>query len=288
MRQTRFGILGKPFSVALVSLLLVVGASGVSVAKQDETGGGFTTLNITVDDEGFHLVESVTAGWYVVSLTNTTEEDVVADLVLLPEGMEIDEFQRSFSTENGGSTIPDWFEEVVFAGGPSAAAQSEAQTLVELTPGIWTILQTGLVEGKTAELVVTEADDPATPPSLAPNVEVIFGPGTMTMPGQVPVGEQVWRVANTDTLIHSFALVLLPDEISYDEMKDLLTTGSTPDGFDVTKSLTVGGIGLLSGSRTIWTLYNLNPGYYVALDYTPLKDGRTFAEIGQFVLFTVQ
>jgi hypothetical protein len=288
MRRKRIGFLGEFFPAVLISWMLVVGGGGISAAMQDETGGGFTPLNITVDDEGYHLVESVAAGWYAVTLTNTTEEDVVADFVLLPDDMEIDEFQQSFSTENGGTTIPDWFEEVVFAGGPSAAPTAIGQTLVELTQGTWTILQTGLVDGKTAELEVTEADEPATPPDLAPNVEVVFAPGTMTMPAQVPIGEQVWRVANTDTLTHSFALVLLPDEITYDDMKELLTTGSAPDGFDVAKSLTVGGIGLLSGGRTIWTLYNLNPGYYVALDYTPLKDGRTFAEIGQFVLFTVQ
>ncbi len=288
MRRRRIGCRGPCFPTVLVAALLVLGGSGVSAAAMQETSGGFATLNITVDDDGYHLVESVTAGWYVVSLNNTTEEDVVADLVMLPEEMEIDEFQRSFSTENGGSTVPDWFEEVVFAGGPSAPPQSTAQTLVELTPGTWTILQTGFVGGKTAELVVTEADEPVTPPGLAANVEVVFEPGAVKMPGQVSVGDQVWSVANTDTLTHSFALVLLPDEFSDDQMRTLLATGTAPEGVDITKALTVGGIGLLSGGRTIWTLYNLNPGYYVALDYTPLKDGRTFAEIGQFALFTVQ
>lgn len=299
MRRRRTGFLGTSFSAVLISALLVLGGSGVAAAPvpsavrwaatmQEETGGGFETLNITADAEGYHLVESVAAGWYVVSLTNTTEEDVVADLVMLPEGKDAEEFQQSLSTESGGSTIPDWFEEVVFGGGPSAPAQSEAQTLVELTPGTWTVLEIGQVGGKTAELVVTEAEKPVTPPGLTANVEVIFEPGAVKIPSQIPVGDQVWSVANTDTLTHSFALVLLPDEFNYDEMLKLLTTGDAPEGVDMSKSLTVGGIGLLSGGRTIWTLYNLNPGYYVALDYVPLKDGRTYAEIGQFALFTVQ
>jgi hypothetical protein len=299
MRVRRIGFRGGVFPLVVFAALLVLGGGAAwaapvpstvrwAAATQDESDGGFATLNITVDDEGYHLIESVEAGWYVVALNNATEDDVVADLVMLPGGMEIDEFQRAFSTENGGSTVPDWLEEAVFAGGPSAPAQSEGQTLVELTPGTWTILQTGLVGGRSAELVVTEADDPAPPPGLDPNVEVTFAPGALTMPSQIPVGEQVWRVANTDTLTHAVALVLLPDEFSEAEMRTLLTTGDAPEGIDVSKSLTAGGIGLLSGGRTIWTLFNLNPGYYVALDYTPLKDGRTYAEIGRFALFTVQ
>jgi hypothetical protein len=297
VRRRRIGPFNTFLSAALVFVLLGTGSGTAAVRAPSgalrppaaqETGADPRDLNITVDAEGFRLVETVTAGWYIVTLDNTTDDDVVADLVMLPEGKEVDDFQKSLNTESGGSTIPDWFEQVVFAGGPSALPGAKGQTLVELTPGTWTVLQIGQVGGKSAQLVVTEASVPATRPGLTAAVAITFEPGKVTMPGLVPAGQQVWSVDNTDTLTHSIALVLLPGEVSYDEMLTMLTTGTAPETIDKSKAQVVGGIGLLSGGRAVWTLFDLAPGYYVALDYTPLKDGRSFAELGQFAMFTVQ
>jgi hypothetical protein len=284
----RIGSFGAYVSSILVVALLVMGGGGSTAAAQDEATPGPGELNITVDADGYHVLETVAAGWYIVTLENTTEEDVVADLVLLPAGKKVDEFQKSLSTESGGSTIPDWFEQVVFAGGPSAPAKSTAQTLVELTPGTWSVLEIGQTDGKSAEVDVTESDGPSTPPTMTANVDVTMGPTKMEMPAQLTTGYQVWNVTNTDTLTHSFALIKLPAAVSYEQLLTLLTTGTAPEGVDMSQSVVVGGIGLLSCGRTIWTGFNLEPGSYAALDYVPTKDGRTYSELGQFAVFTVQ
>jgi hypothetical protein len=280
--------LGASISAILLAALLVLSSGASIAAAQDQATPGPGELNITFDADGYHVQETVAAGWYIVTLDNTTDNDVVADLVLLPNGKKVDEFQKSFTTDSGDSTIPDWFEQVVFAGGPSAPAKSKGQTLVELTPGTWTVLEIGQPNGKSADLVVSQSDGPSTPPTMTATVQVTMGPTKMEMPAQIPPGYQVWNVANTDTLTHSFALIKLPAAVTYEQLLTLLTTGVAPDGVDTTESVVVGGIGLLSGGRTIWTGFNLEPGSYAALDYVPTKDGRTFSELGQFAVFTVQ
>ncbi|MEA2583856.1 MAG: hypothetical protein QOF33_1941 [Thermomicrobiales bacterium] len=293
----RFGSLHASVAAILVCTLLVSGGA-VSAAPappaprtmapaQDGAGIAPGNLNITADADGYQLLETVTAGWYIVTLTNTTGEDKVADFVLLPAGKKVEDLQNAMNTPNGGSTIPDWFEQVVFAGGPSALAHAEAQTLVELTAGTWTVMEVGLATGKTAELVVTASTGPATTPGLAAAVEMTMGSTKMEMPSQVPTGEQVWRVDNIDTLTHAFALIQLPASVTYDEMLARLTTGVTPEGLDMSKVAVVGGIGLLSGGRTIWTVFDLVPGYYAAIDYVPQKDGRTVAELGPIAMCIV-
>jgi hypothetical protein len=283
----RLGSLGGYVSVLVAAALLVL-ASGGAATAQDSANTGPGELNITFDNDGYHLLGTIPAGWYFVTLDNSTDDDVVADLVLLPAGKKVDEFQKSLSTASGGSTVPDWFEQVVFAGGPSAPAKSRGQTLVELTPGTWTVLEVGQIDGQNAEVDVTEADGPVAPPTMGASVNVTMGPTKMTVPAQISTGYQVWNVANTDTLTHAFALVALPAAVSYEQLLTLLTTGTAPEGIDMSQAKVVGGIGLLSGGRTIWTGFNLEPGSYAALDYVPTKDGRTFSELGQFAVFTVQ
>ncbi len=284
-------------AVLVISLLVFGGQVSAAPAQvvpranelaQDGTSAGPGELTITADGDGYHLLETVGAGWYIVTLNNTTDDDLVADLVLLPTGKKVEDLQQAMSTPNGGSTIPDWFEQVVFAGGPSAPAKSTAQTLVELTPGTWTVMEVGFAAGKTAEIVVNAASGPAMTPGLTGAVDLTMGATKMEMTGQIETGELVWRVANTDALTHAFALIQLPASISRDDMLARLTTGATPKGVDLSKAVVVGGIGLLSGGRTIWTVFDLAPGYYAAIDYVPQKDGRTFAELGQFAMFIVQ
>src|SRR5262245_41427601 len=111
----RIGSVGAYVSAILVAGLLVLGGMAPAAA-QDAANPGPGELNITVDADGYHVLETIAAGWYFVTLDNSTETDVVADLVLLPPDKTVDEFQKSLSTESGGSTIPDWFEQVTFAG----------------------------------------------------------------------------------------------------------------------------------------------------------------------------
>lgn len=286
MRRT---ISFRPYlSAILLAALLVLDGGTAMVAAQNQTNTGPGELNITFDADGYHLLGTVAAGWYIVTLTNTTQNDVVADIVLLPAGKTVDDFQKSLSTASGGSTIPDWFEQVTFAGGPSAPPKATAQTLIELKPGKWTVLELGQIGGKTADLEVTASGGPTSPPKMTASVAVTMGPTKLEMPAQVKAGYQVWSVANTDRLTHAFALIKLPAAMSYQQMLTVLTTGQAPAGIDMRQSVAVGGIGLLSGGRTIWTGFTLDTGSYAALDYVPTKDGRTFAELGQFAVFSVQ
>ena len=255
---------------------------------QDEAETDTKLLNITFDsDDGYGLPDEIDPGWYIVTLTNSSEVDVAADIVQLPPDREVEELQRSITTDSGKSTVPDWFEQVTFAGGPWAKAGEEGQTLIQLTTGNWHVLQVGNAESPVVELQVSDQSAPVDLPKMDQRVEVSFAPGALTMPDEVTTGNIIWRVTNSDTLTHAFALVLLPAEMSYDEMLTMLETGTVPEDVILDEAPVVGGIGLLSGGRTIWTVYDLNPGYYVALDYVPIKDGRTFAELGQFAMFIV-
>lgn len=263
-------------------------AVAVTASYQADQTTETPDLNIDVDADGFNVPAAVDPGWYLVTLTNNTEADIVADLVMLPSDRTIEELQGAVTTDSGGSTVPDWFEEVTFAGGPWAKAAGRGQTLVPLTTGIWHVLQVGSAKSPVAEFKVNDGPAPVDLSTYGQSVDIAMAPGTFTMPGEVPTGNLIWRVANGDTLTHAFALVLLPGEISYDEMFTMLKTGEVPEDVKLDDAPIVGGIGLLSGGKTIWTVFDLNPGYYVALDYVPIKDGRTFAELGQFGMFIVK
>jgi hypothetical protein len=276
---------------ALVAPLRVMSDSPraveVGASYQDNQTPETPDLNIVFDADGFEIPVAVDPGWYLVTLTNDTEGDIAADLVMLPPDRTIEELQGAVTTDSGGSTVPDWFEEVTFAGGPWAKAGARGQTLVPLTTGTWYVLQVGNVKSPVAKLTVNDGPAPVELSTYGQGVDVAMSPGTFTMSGDVPTGNKIWRVTNSDTLTHAFALVLLPGEMSYDEMFTMLKTGEVPEDIKLDEAPVVGGIGLLSGGRTIWTVFDLNPGYYVALDYVPIKDGRTFAELGQFAMFTV-
>jgi hypothetical protein len=279
----RAGVLGLSLGVSTT-----LRSAGSVAAQQEETNSDIAQINISYDDKGYQLLESVTAGWYSVTLTNATDQDVVADIVLLPDGKSVEEFQASLSTKTGGSTIPDWFEQVVFAGGPSASPQSNATNDLQMTPGNWTVLEVGQTQGKSANLTVTEATGTSPTPNKDAAVELQFDATTVQMPAVVAPNAQFWRIANIDTRAHTFALVQLPDTMTYDQVLKLLQTGEPPDKIDMSKAVNLGGIGLLSGGRTIWSSFDLLPGCYTVLDYVPQKDGKTNAEYGQLAVFTVE
>jgi hypothetical protein len=277
--------------VAVIAPLRLISDSTQAVAinasYQDDQAPETPDLNIGFDADGFDVPDAVDPGWYLVTLTNDSDVDIAADLVMLPPDRTIEELQGSVTTDSGGSTVPDWFEEVTFAGGPWAKAAARGQTLVPLTTGTWYVLQVGNAKSPVAEIKVNDGPPPADLSTYGQSVDVAMSPGTFTMPGEVPTGNLIWRVTNSDTLTHAFALVLLPGEMTYDDMFTMLKTGEVPEDIKLDEAPIVGGIGLLSGGKTIWTVFDLNPGYYVALDYVPIKDGRTFAELGQFAMFTV-
>jgi hypothetical protein len=263
-------------------------ANAAHMSYQEDAATGQEVLEITFDEDGYELPAAVDPGWYIVTLNNTTDTDVVADLVMLPPDRAVEDLQQAVTTDSGGSTVPDWFEQVTFAGGPWAKAQATGQTFVPLTTGTWHVLQVGNAKSPVAELTVNDGPAPGESPIEDQGVDVAMSPGSFTMPGELLTGNRIWRVTNSDTLTHAFALVFLPSEMNYDEMLKMLQTGEVPEDILLDQTVVVGGIGLLSGGRTIFIAFDLNPGYYVALDYVPIKDGRTFAELGQFAIFTVK
>lgn len=277
-------------SVVLVLILLVTGAGVATPApaiRAQENPDSVPEFTIVATTAGFEIPETLVSGWYFVTLDNQTEQDVVSDIAMLPADQSVEALQTALSTTSGASTAPAWLEQVVFAGGPFALPQSTAEALIELTPGVWTVLEAGKIGGPSTRFTVVPSVKPAESPGLAANVTVTISPTELTMPAEILNGYQVWSLVNTDARAHAIALLHLPAAISYDAMLAMLISGIPPDDIDKEQVQLVGGTGLLSGNHTIWTSFELAAGTYAVLDYVPQADGRTYAEIGFLAVFAV-
>src|SRR5690349_21803777 len=130
---------------------------------------GVPELRLTLDADGFTVPSDVTAGRYLLTLTNQTADLAYVVLLQPPDGWSLDETKTHIATMNGDSATPDdwaWIYEATFrGGGGTEGGGGVTQWIADLSPGRW-VLATFDPSAQAAEVPVSGAmptDLPAPP-----------------------------------------------------------------------------------------------------------------------------
>ena len=274
----------------LVATLVVLLTAGLAAGAQEATPGALPALASYLE-----LPAEVVAGRYVVTVENASSGLAGAYPIRRPAGVSADQMQAgiqaAIATPEG--RVPEWFYETVAVGGPFAPPGAQTQTVVDLEPGPYGVLNPGT--GVVAALEVTAGPGatpvaPAEPPAdLAVEMREYTYVG---LPERVAPGPQVWAVTNTGAQPHELALLRAPAGTTFDQVMAVLMAPPdatpVPGGVGFAALVPVGGVGYLSPGRTAWGVLDLAPGTYVALCFTPDREsGMPHAAMGMVAVFAV-
>jgi len=300
---------------ALIAALL--GPGMLAVAAQEATpeagdsllaGLGYPELVVTTDGTDFDIPEEIEAGRYRVVLENSGELSADLEFLQLPEGTTVDDLMTAFESQE--FSVPDWFFETVFNGGPLSEPGETGDVILDLTPGEWIVnlyVYEDTDEGPSGEdsnlpksIMVTgempTLDNPADVIAIE-LVEMAF-----VLPETITAGPQIWQITTTGEQPHHMILGQVPDGTTEEQVLELVNAmfsppaaspeaGATPvetalafeDVTDVFETLA------LSTDRSNWFGVDLAPGTYVAVCFLPDEEtGQPHIMLGMLDVFTVE
>ena len=249
---------------------------------------GLPEVVVTVDDTGFTLPDSATAGRTLMTVRNSGTMDVHFFATRIPDAVtdaEIASEMQSDSEED-----PPWFDMTTlpFLGNPDwPAPGGEAQGVVELLAGRWIFIDP--IGGRNVAILNVAAGTPT--PAAEPVADVAITMQEMSFSGldtPVAAGPRVWKITNTGALEHEIAIVPVPagttskDVIG--QIGDMLTGAAPPETF-----APVGGQGIASKGVTSWQAWDLPAGTYAAVCMSPMPgaDFTPHALEGMVQIFSV-
>jgi hypothetical protein len=250
------------------------------VAK--ETGGGSGAHEYT-----FELPDRVEAGAARISLTNEGAEEHHAQLFKLNEGATVDDLVDALVT--GDPTAP--LAVGTFDGGTgvvAADAASQAEAIVDLTPGTYAFLcfledragQPHLAHGMLQPFEVTDGEQHVPVPQADVEVDLVdYG---FSLPESIP-GDAVLEITNqAEVEPHEMMVARLDDGATREDVLDALAAGQAPP------ATAVGGMqALLPGASQSLRL-DLEPGDYVVACHIPsLHDQEPHYDKGMIQQVTV-
>jgi hypothetical protein len=300
-------------AIALSSLAILALAVGgfTRVAAQDATPApmedalfadtmGLPELQLTLTDAALEGVPAETqAGWHVVTFTNNVtptgdpfEDWWSAEVIMLPEGMTLDEVAALAAAEpEGEEASPEsmegmdmaspeagaedpfaWLYETYIAGGPGAWPGQTVQGIVYLEAGdyaVWTFS-----DAPPVAMTVTGASmaSPAAGEIAADaTITEVGTSGTFDfqVDGTLNPGQGVIEVYNDSDQPHFIFALRSPDPITEDQVMLLLESeegGTPPAGApDVSRIAPGFATATQSTGTTQYLAVNLEPGYYVLL-----------------------
>ena len=284
----------------LIAALVLLCVIGVTASAQEATPGatpmqeGFAELHVRATDDTLELPASVPAGRYLLTLENASTGLAGAYPIQRPENLDAAQMQAGVqeAIASPEGRIPDWFYEVAAVGGPFAPPAGQTQTIVDLEPGAYGVMNPG--NGTVVALdVTTEAASPTPTPEPTAAIAVEMREyAYVGVPERVTPGPQVWRVTNAGDQPHEMALLRAPVGTTFDQVMAVLTAPPDappqPGGLAFTDLAPVGGVGYLSPGRTAWAVLDLEPGTYVGLCFVPDREtGMPHAAMGMVAVFDV-
>jgi hypothetical protein len=266
----------------------------------------YPELHIRITDTGFEVQPEIEAGRYVAVVENAITDpshgasylgDAGADLMRLPEGVTLKQVRESLADlpDEGPGTIemPEWVNDAVWAGGPIAAFEGTARTIVDLTPGTWVVLATNLGGAQSPQPLMVTGTSSTTPIDMAPvkaDVPVKLQDFAFVgLPERVEQGSQIWELTNVSDQPHMMAVSKLPAGTTQEAVSALIAQASpAPEGLSFEDFSPAPGVGYLSAGQTAWAVLDLEPGSYVALCFVPDREtGMPHVLMGMAMVFTV-
>jgi hypothetical protein len=262
---------------------------------------GFPELRIIATDEGADVPREVVAGRYLVVLENRGTPDGPAvdsdvNFLQLPPSITLDDLNEAITAE--GAAPPDWFFDIVSAGGFHVAAGNIGYAVLDLEPGDWYVGvgENQLGQANPYSLLTVTGNAPATQTSIndpQADITVELGDFTFDMPLEIPVGRQVWHVTNDDAQSHEVMLVRTPELVTVEQVQAVVALsegGTLPEGVPdpATFEFPAAGLPTMSAGRAIWFETNLTPGNYVALCANlDSATGQPHALAGEVIIFAI-
>lgn len=269
------------FLLAALSLLVIVAAPASAHADTDSVVAAlarYPELPVRVTETGIEAPAEVAAGRYRLVQENATAEPAHFFVARLPEDVTDAAFEAALASPEE----PEWFGRLTMTGNPDRAAPNggRAEGIVDLPAGHYFLMDPTSDPLKVRRFDVTAASV-ATPAASSsepePAVAVEMREMAFDMPGVVPAGRHLWRVANIGALPHEIAILPVPGGATADQavtaMGAVFEGGSAGDAVGPAWAgwsfVPVGGVGVTSPGGAAWAAIDLAPGSYVAFCFYP-------------------
>lgn len=303
---------------AFLLLTLAVASSGMSVVAQEATPAaepnlladlGYEEIRVATDGETNDFPTEVEAGRYHVVLDNQSDQlEIDLEFWQLPEGVTLDDVMTFLeeAQESGDFTVPEYFYDMVFNGGPTTFPGQTDDAVLDLTPGEWIVnLYTYNPETEEANdnpvtVTVTgempELEEP-TSDAVIELVEMDF-----VVPESFTAGPQIWEVTNSGNQPHHLVLARVPDGTTEEQVIELAGTFTAPPASPEVAASPVVQPATLSFedvqeifytlilTENMYNLYdiNLEPGTYAMICFLPAPDGTPHVLMGMVEIITVE
>ncbi len=277
----------------LAALLIAMGPALRVVAHQEMDTSplaelGYPELNIAVSDGTPELPAEIESGRYRVTATNETESFGSVTLVVLPEGMTLDEAMAD-ETAFYTATIP---------GSLSLDPGTTTEAVIDVLPGELAVV-VGFWEGDAdppPQIITVTGDAAAVESAQMPDaaVEATLIDFGFEMPETVAAGPGIWKVTNNGEQPHEMVVFQVPEGTTLEQIQAIAeadASGATPpaDAPNPDEFVPAGGVATMSSGQTVWTALDLEPGTYMALCYVPdMETGMPHMMLGMLAVFTVE
>lgn len=264
----------------------------------------------------FEAPDTVPSGWLSFSLQNTSDMIHFAMIERLPQGKTVEDQQEEIapvfqnildninekepSVPEAGFEPPEWFNEIVFLGGPGlVSAGKTAEATVYLEPGTYMLecyIKTNgifhsynpgkmaMVHGFTVTSDTSDLEEPV------PDVRIeLSTENGIVVDGEIATGKQIIKVTFKDQKVHEnfvqhdVHLVSLTDTTDMDALEDWMDW-TQPNGVQTPAPAEfLGGTNEMRAGEETYISVDLSPGNYAWISEVP-----NAKEKGMFKTFTVE
>lgn len=187
---------------------------------------GYPELRIATDGTTNPVPTEIEAGRYHVVLENQSDTlDIDLEVWQLPETVSIDEVMAFFESGEQAETLPDFFYEIIFNGGPVTLAGETNGVILDLTPGEWYVNvftynpETDESEDNPVAVTVTGEMTGMEEPSADGRIELVEM--DFVVPDGLAAGPQTWHLVNAGEQTHHLILSQVPEGTTEDDVMEL-------------------------------------------------------------------
>lgn len=282
-------------ATALAAAALVVPTASVQaqLAKPD---GDRRVIEVVAEDYAFDAPATIPSGWATIRFRNVGQEPHMIFLTRLPEGKTMEEYETDLSAQFSRAwhavrdeglaedkalemlfeSLPDWFGEVQFVGGPGLTAPGHAsEVTMQLEPGDYVLecyakTEDGKIhymEGMIRPLEVTGTRSAGVPPRA--DLRITLSNGGMEIAGDLAPGRRTVAVQVAENpeqgFGHSVHLARLSPGAEVGKVVSWMNWFDLHGLRTPAPAEFVGGLHPMPTGRTAYLTVDLEPGRYLAV-----------------------
>lgn len=261
-------------------------------------------VNVVVNNRSYSLFvgDANQPGWFVFNVENASEADASLNLALLPEGASVGDFTSALWQLSNGNTeeLPEWFGDVVYAGGTYAPVGGTNSVLVNLEAGEWVIFSNLAVSNQSVttfqvlgdedsvamglEPVATPEGGIVAPEGFGSTFTVSVADGSISADSAPAAGFNIIGVRNDASSAANFVLLHSVEGVEEGAAVDFAAAYLAGEATD---AHLVGGMGALSPDAYGYIELTAEAGTYVGFSSLLDADGGSQLESGAVVVFNV-